>query len=58
MTELWYDSRNNELILREPGFIGSVDGYRYIKCISVELDQAGFLCDKAIIARLKYIGEL
>lgn len=58
MTEVWYDSRNDELFLREPGFIGSVNGYRYIKCASIELDQAQLIWDKVIIARLKYIGEL
>lgn len=56
--EIMYDPIEDEVILKEPGWIGSVHGYRYIQCVDFEKDLARLLIARAVIDRLVLIGEL
>ncbi len=55
---VFYDPVDDEICLVEPGFIGAVDGYRFIKPLDIETDSARIVTDKKEIARLVYVGEM
>lgn len=58
VSEVMYDPATDEIILKEPGFIGSVDGYRYLAVDNLEKDLGRLLTNKKIIERLISLGDL